>query len=73
MSISFPAIVSEWVALDSLAFSSINEVLSDKRVASIAKPVGRVNGIFKSTAPVLLSWHRWFGVDAVESGQDIER
>ena len=42
MSISFPAIVSEWVALDSLAFSSITEVLSDKRVKSIAKPVGRV-------------------------------
>ena len=38
MSISFPAIVSEWVGLDSLAFSSINEGLSDKRVASIAKP-----------------------------------
>ena len=26
MSISFPAIVSEWVALDLLAFSSLNEV-----------------------------------------------
>ena len=72
MSISFPAIVSEWVGLDSLAFSSINEVLSDKRVASIAKPVGRVNGIFKSPAPVLLSLHPWSGVDAVELGQDIE-
>ena len=57
MSISFPATVSEWVALDSLAFSSINEVLSDKRVESIAKPVGYVNSIFKSTAPVLLSLH----------------
>ena len=51
MSISFPAIVSEWIALDSLAFSSINEVLSHKRVESIAKPVGRVNGIFKCHLP----------------------
>ena len=66
MSISFPAIVSEWVALDSLAFSSITEVLSDKRVESIAKPVGHVKGIFKSPAPVLLSLHPWFGVDALE-------
>ena len=47
MSISFPAIVSEWVALDSLAFSSINEVLSDKRVASIAKPVGACQRYFQ--------------------------
>ena len=66
MSIRFPAIISEWVALDSLAFSSITEVLSDKRVKSIAKPVGRVKGIFKSPAPVLLSLHPWFGVAAVE-------
>ena len=66
MFISFPAIVSEWVALDSLAFSSLNEVLSDKRVESIAKPVERVNGIFKAPAPVLLGLHQGFGVDAVE-------
>ena len=58
MSISFPAIVSEWFALDSLAFSSITEVLSDKRVESIAKLVGHVNGIFKS--PV--TTYRTFGV-----------
>ena len=49
MFISFPAIVAEWVALDSLASSSINEVLSDKCVESIAKPVGGVNGILKKT------------------------
>ena len=66
MSISFPAIVSEWVALDSLAFSSINEVLSDKHVESITIRAGGVNRIFKSPAPVLLSLHRWFGVAAVE-------
>ena len=60
MSISFPAIIAEWVLLDSLAFSSINEVLSDKRVESIAKPLGGVKRIFKSPAPFLVSFHPWF-------------
>ena len=35
MSISFPAIVSEWVELDSRASSSRNEMLGDKHVQSI--------------------------------------
>ena len=37
MFISFPAIVSEWVALDSLASSLRNETLRDKRVSRTAK------------------------------------
>ena len=39
MFISFPAIVDEWVALDSLAFSLRNETLRDKCVSSTAKLV----------------------------------
>ena len=66
MSISFPAIVSEWVVLDSLASSSRTDVLSDPSVKSIAKPVVGVKRIFKSTAPVLLSSHRWFEGDPLE-------
>ena len=62
MFISFPAITDEW-----------NDVLAGTFASSIAIRVGDVNPIFKSTAPVLLSLHQWFGVDAVESGQDIER
>ena len=50
MSISFPAIVSEWVGLDSLASSSRTDALSDPSVESIAKPVGGVNGILKKPA-----------------------
>ena len=61
MFISFPAITDEW-----------NDVLAGTFASSIAIRVGDVNPIFKSTAPVLLSLHQWFEVDAVESGQDIE-
>ena len=61
MFISFPAIADEW-----------NDVLEGTLASSIAIRIGGVNPIFKETAPVLLSLHRWFGVDAVESGQDIE-
>ena len=32
MFISFPVIADEWVELDSLAFSSRHDALSDKRV-----------------------------------------
>ena len=66
MSISFPAIASEWVALDSLSVSLRDTAFCDQRVESIAKPDKGVNPIFKWTPPVLLSSHRWFGVDAVE-------
>ncbi len=48
MFIDFPAIVSQWVALDSLASSLRNDALSDPQ--SIAKPVAGVNRIFKGTA-----------------------
>ena len=37
MFIDFPAMVSQWVALDSLASSLKNDVLSDQHVSSIAK------------------------------------
>lgn len=72
MVISFPGIVYQWIALISLASSERNEMLSDQRVESIAKPVAGVNPIFKEPAPVLLRSHQWFGVDAVELGRDIE-
>ena len=63
MFISFPVITDEW-----------NDVLEGTFASSITIRVGGVNPIFNSTeTPVLLSWHQWFGVDAVESGQDIER
>ena len=62
MFISFPVITDEW-----------NDVLEGTFVSSITIRVRGVNPIFKSTAPFLLSLHPWFGVDAVESGQDIER
>ena len=39
MSISFPVIADEWVALDSLASSSRNDAFGDQPVRSIAKPV----------------------------------
>ena len=50
MSISFPAIIAEWVTLDSLAFSSKNDALSDPSVESIAKPVVGVKRILKKPA-----------------------
>ena len=37
MFISFPAVVDEWIALDSLAFSLRNEALRDKCVSRTAK------------------------------------
>ena len=46
MFIDFPAIVSQWVALVSLASSLKNDVLSDQHVSSIAKPVGATFFIF---------------------------
>ncbi len=46
MFISFPVIISQWVALDSLVSSSKNDVLSDQHVTSIAKPVGATFFIF---------------------------
>ena len=49
MFISFPAIITEWVMLDSRASSSINDVLRDKYVSSIAKPVAGVKHILKTT------------------------
>ena len=55
MFISFPVITDEW-----------NDVLEGTFASSITIRVGGVNPIFKSTAPVLLSSHQWFGVDAVE-------
>ena len=61
MFISFPVITDEW-----------NDVLAGTFASSITIRVGGVNPIFKSTAPVLLSSHQWFGVDAVELGQNIE-
>ena len=61
MFIDFPAITDEW-----------NDVLDGTFASSIAIRARGVNPIFKETAPVLLSSHRWFGVDAVESSQDIE-
>ena len=50
MSISFPAIIAEWVTLDSLASSSRTDALSDLGVESIAKPVASVKRILKTTA-----------------------
>ena len=47
MFISFPAIIAEWVASDSLAYSSRNDVLSDKYMSNIAKPVAGVKRILK--------------------------
>ena len=49
MFISFPAIVNEWVMLNSLAFSLRNEAYVNKEVSSIAKPVVGVNRIFNKT------------------------
>ena len=49
MSISFPAIIDEWVECVSLAASLRNEGPSDLDVESIAKPVSGVNGILKTT------------------------
>ena len=46
MFISFPAIADEW-----------KDVLEGTFASSITVRVGRVNLIFKSTPPVLLSWH----------------
>ena len=66
MFISFPAIVSQWVELDSLAVSSRNAACGDPRVESIAKAVAGVNRIFKEPVPVLLSLPQWFEVDALE-------
>ena len=56
MSISFPAIVFEWIELSSLAFSLKNDVLCDKHVESIAKPVADVKGIIGLLLDVL--FHR---------------
>ena len=47
MFIRFPAIVSEWVKLSSLASSLRNDAFSDKHVESIAKPVGDVKSIIR--------------------------
>ena len=47
MFIDFPAIVSEWVALSSLASSLKNDVLSDQHVSSIAKPVAACQASFE--------------------------
>ena len=62
MSISFPAIADEW-----------NDVLDGTFASSIAISIRGVNPIFKESAPVLLSLHQWFGVNAVELGRDIAR
>ena len=59
MSISFPAIVDEWVALGSLAVSLRNTAFCHQRVESIAKPVAGVKGIFQEPAPILLNTVRW--------------
>ena len=61
MFISFPVITDEW-----------KDVLEGTFASSITIRAEGVNPIFNSTTPVLLSWHQWFGVDAVELGQDIE-
>jgi len=45
MFIGFPAIISEWVELDSPALSLRNDALSDKHAKSIAKRVADVKGI----------------------------
>ncbi len=45
MFISFPAMVSQWIELSSLASSLKNDVLCDKHVKSIAKPVADVKSI----------------------------
>ena len=60
MFISFPAITDEW-----------KDVLDGTFASSIANTDRGVNPIFKSTPPVLIGLHQWFGVDALESGQDI--
>ena len=49
-----------------------NDVLEGTFIFSITIPTWGVNPIFNGSAPVLLSLHQGFGVDAVESGQDIE-
>ena len=51
MSISFPAIVDEWVALGSLAVSLRNTAFCDQRVESIAKPVAVCQGYFQGACP----------------------
>ena len=56
MFISFPAMVSEWIELSSLAFSLKNDVLGDKHVESIAKPIADVKGIIGLLLDVL--FHR---------------
>ena len=52
MFIDFPAIVSQWVALVSLASSLKNDVLSDQHVSSIAKPLAACQAYFQGDCPV---------------------
>ena len=56
MFISFPAMVSEWIELRSLASSLRNDALSDKHVKSIAKSIANVKGIIGLLLDVL--FHR---------------
>lgn len=81
MFISFRAIVFEWIELSSLASSLKNDVLCDKHVESIAKPVEDVKSIIGLLLALLLhrlelNWrglHPLFEVGVAESGRDIER
>ena len=54
MFISFPAMISEWIELSSLASSLRNDALSDKHVESIAEPGRTVCRIFKGCVKFLL-------------------
>ena len=55
MFISFPAIVSQWVALDSLAVSSRNAAFGDQRVKNIAKTGSGCQAYFQGNCPVFLN------------------
>ena len=64
MFISFPAMVFEWIELSLLASSLKNDVLCDKHVESIAKPVADVKSIIEfllvlSLQRLPMSWRGW--------------
>ena len=54
MFIDFPAMVSQWIELSSLASSLKNDALGDKHVSSIAKLGRTVYRIFKGCVKFLL-------------------
>ncbi len=55
MFISFATIVNEWVELGSLAFSSRNDAVSDKRVLKYSKSGSDYQPYFQGNYPVLLN------------------